>query len=247
MSEFSDDQVHPATPARREQARRDGEFAKSHELAAAIQMLGAIGIAFLLFGQLGNWMQQMTTATWGQTRLQISLTSTEIGHQLSGLIFSSLSVIAPIGLMLIGVGILSHWCQTGPVFVTNKLAPDPNRIAPANWFRRLFSLSTLAFPLVGIPKSILAIVVMCSSCWLNRQSFFILANYPANEMVQRLFELVLTVSAHVAFALLLASIVDYGLKYLSFQKRLQMTDQQLRDELRMQNGNPQINAHRRRK
>ena len=54
MSEFSGDQVHPASPARREQARRDGDHAKSHELAAAVQMIGAVGVAYLTFGPLAG-------------------------------------------------------------------------------------------------------------------------------------------------------------------------------------------------
>jgi flagellar biosynthetic protein FlhB len=60
-----------------------------------------------------------------------------------------------------------------------------------------------------------------------------------------LFSLILTVTFHVALALLLASAADYGLKFLGHQRRLRMTDQQLRDELRMQNGDPQTRNRQR--
>jgi flagellar biosynthetic protein FlhB len=65
-------------------------------------------------------------------------------------------------------------------------------------------------------------------------------------MVTKMFSLILTVTFHVALALLVTSVADYWLKFIGHQRRIRMTDQQLRDELRMQNGDPQIHARRRR-
>ena len=147
--------------------------------------------------------------------------------------------------LLLLVGIISHWCQTGPVFLTKPIAPDATRLSPGRWFTRLFSLSTLAYPLIGLPKALLAVVVMAMSCWFYRDQFFALGALPADVMAEKLFSLVLMICSHVAVTLLLASLLDFGLKFLGFEKRIRMTDQQLRDEARMQNGDPQISAKRR--
>ena len=69
--------------------------------------------------------------------------------------------------------------------------------------------------------------------------------YPADAMAQQLFSLVLLICSHVAVALLMVSLLDFGMKYWGFEKRIRMTDQQLRDETRMQNGDPQTSARRR--
>jgi len=252
MSEFSDDQIHPATPTRRLQAAREGNFAKSFELAAAVQMLGGIAIAYLMFGQIGNWLRKSTTEVWSHdpislakiansTSIPINQQVTEqITGQLSGLMFSSLAVIAPLGLMLVGVGVVSHWCQTGPVCLTKNLAPDAGRMSPVRWFGRLFSWSTFSFPVVGLPKAALAVCVMGASCYLNRELFYELGGYAADEMVRRLFSLVMLVCTHVAAVLLVASLFDYGLKWASHERRLRLTEQQLREEQRMESS-----AHRR--
>ncbi len=238
MSENSDDQIHPATPARQETARRDGDFAKSFELATAVQMLGALLVAYLLFGPLAIWVQQATIKIWSRPISLSEIGLTESCEQVQEFIFSSMLVAAPIGLLLIGIGLVSHWCQTGPIFLSSKPVPDLSRLAPTHWFQRLFSLSTLATLLMGVPKTILAIGVMVASCWFNRQSFLELGLLPGDQILGAIFQLVLLVSCHVVGVLLIGSALDYGFKYLSFQQRIMMTDQQLRDEARMQNGNP---------
>ncbi len=242
MSEFSGDQVHPATPARLEQARRDGNLAKSHELAAALQMLGAIVVSYLLFEPLGTWLSQSTIAIWSKKSTLVTVDSAQFSAQMTALIWSSFAVLMPILVLLMLFGIGSHWCQTGPIYLSSKAAPDLHRMSPTHWFSRLFSLRTLAFPLVGLPKAFLAVAVMIFSCWTNRQQFFLLGSFPADQMIHKLYELVLQTCLHVAIALFATSLLDYGIAWLSHQKKLRMTDQELRDELRMQNGDPQVTA-----
>lgn len=240
-----DDRIHPATPARRKQAQRDGDFPKSLELAAAIQMAGGLLVAYLTFGGLSKWVKQATTAIWTAPHLSIDASQPEvITKQLSELILGATIVLAPAGLLLIGIVWGSHWLQTGPVFHASKWSPDPNRISPSHWLKSVFSLRTLVSPLVGIPKALLAVGAMGIGCYLNRIEFLELGNLPVDEIVERLLSLILTVSAYVVTAVFSASLLDYGLAWLSHQKRIRMTEQQLRDEQRMENGNPAILTRR---
>lgn len=235
MSE-SGDPIHVATPARRQQARQDGDIPKSFELAAAVQMVGALLVAYFLFGKIARWLRDWTTETWSNAGAHLSIEPAEFTSQFQHAIGGSLSVLLPVlGLfLLIGVG--SHWLQTGPLFLSSRIIPDPTRLGPANWKRQTFSLGNLALLLIGIPKIIIAGIVLATSTWVHRDEFFALANFPANTLVTKMFELILTISVQVAAALLITSALDYGLKWTSHQRRLRMTDQQLRDELRMQNG-----------
>lgn len=245
MSDSTEDQIHLPTPARREQARRDGDIPKSSELAAALQLLGAITVAYLLLGQLSQAIAAWTTENWSVAGKQISTSTGQITTQLQHLTGVLIAALAPMMILLMFVGIASHWIQTGPMFVSKKAVPDLTRIGPGSWKRRLFSIEGLAFMIVGVPKTLIALLVLCFASWNHRIEFFQLSNYPANELVEKLFALVLTIVFQVAFALLITSLADYWLKYLSHQKRLKMTDQQLRDELRSQNGDPQVRSRQR--
>ena len=245
MSDSADDRIHLPTPARREQAKREGDIPKSFELAAALQLIGAIAVAYLLLGGIGRRISSWTTEHWSEAGAQISINESQVTAQLQNLSGVLLYALAPLLILLMLVGIASHWIQTGPVFISNKLAPDTTRVGPGNWTRRLFSIEGMAFLIVGIPKTLVALGVLGLASWHYRFEFLQLANYPADVLVSKLFGLVLTVVIFVAFALLVTSLADYWLKYSSHQRRLRMTDQQLRDELRSQNGDPQVRSRQR--
>jgi flagellar biosynthesis protein FlhB len=245
VSDSAEDRIHVATPARQQQARREGDVPKSFELAAAVQMIGAITVAYLFLGQIGQWMQAWTTQTWSSAGANLSVEASDVTAQIQTAIFLSIRVIGPMMVLLMLVGIASHWLQTGPLFVSDRVIPDPTRLASGNWNRQIFSLGNLALLVVGIPKTLIAFGVLVSSSWIHRNDFFMLSNGPADSMVGMMFSLILTITFHVAFALLITSAADYWLKLASYQRRIRMTDQQLRDELRMQNGDPQIRARRR--
>lgn len=199
-------------------------------------MIGTIAVAWLLLGHIAHWIQSLTTETWTTAGSTIHLDPADITHQIQNTIGAMLKAILPIMGLFVLIGIGSHWIQTGPLFLSKKITPDVTRLGPATWKRQFFSLGNLAFLIVGIPKILIAVVVLAASSWANRNEFFALANLPSDVLVKSMFNLILTVSVHVAAALLVASIADYGMKWTSYQRRIKMTDQQLRDELRMQNG-----------
>ncbi len=246
MSEDIDDQIHLATPARIQQAREEGDIPKSFELASAVQMIGALIVAYVLFGQLGAWLQSFTTETWSNAGSNLSVSADDFSAQLQGLSNGLFSVLAPIFLMLLIFGIGSHWLQTGPVFLPKKVSPDVTRLGMGNWRRQFFSIATWAHLVVGLPKTIIAFVILGISVWFHRNHFFVLSNYPFDMMISKMFSLIMTVTFHVALGLLIASAADYWLKHLGHQRRIRMSDQQLRDELRMQTGDPQVRARQRR-
>lgn len=246
MSEETDDRTHPASRIRLRQARDNGDVAKSQELASSIQMIGAILIAWLLFGQIGHWLMSSTTGMWnGNHGIEIG-DSNEMAAQFTTgmrrLIYSSLGVLLPVFALVLLTGIASHWCQTGPLFLPKKVALDADRLSPKHWWNQLLSWKSMAFPLIGLPKSLLALGVMGGSCWINRDEFFLLGAYPADEMVRAMFGLILQTCSHVAVVLLLASVVDFGFAWSALQQRLKMSDQQTRDEARMEEVNPRVKS-----
>ncbi|MDA7884833.1 EscU/YscU/HrcU family type III secretion system export apparatus switch protein [Mariniblastus sp.] len=243
MSESMEDRIHVATPSRRQQARQDGDVVKSHELAAAVQMLGAIAATYYLLGNVSQWIRTWTTETWTSAPENLNLSSQDFTEQIQMTIVGALTHLAPLMGLLVVVGVISHWLQSGPLFLPKRVSLDPTRLASGTW-KNIFSISGLFTIITGVPKTILAGIAAGTSIWIQQDGFFQLANYPIDLMASKMLGLVLSVSLHVAITLLFASTFDFLMKFVNHENRLKMTDQQLRDEMRMQNGDPQI--HRRR-
>ena len=242
MSIFEDDRRHPATPTRRQQAREDGDAARSNELAVAIQILAAVIVLWIGLPRVGAWMQSTTATLWSQSSTSFEHESSL--HQIQSLAISIVLILLPIMATLFAMSWVANWVQTGIRFGMPKFSPG--RALGGSWAQNTFSFSTLALPFVALPKVLLAIGVAAASVWFHRDSFLLLGGLPLDEMCGSMFGLIVQTGFEVAVALLLASVVDYAVQWFRFEGRIRMSDQELRDEMRSQNGDPVIDQQRQR-
>ena len=243
MSETSQgDRTNPATPLRLERARSEGDIARSADLAFAIQLSGVIGIIWMLSGGIGHWLNQSTTQRW--TGATIRADQFDPATVMQESIWSGTLTVAPILVLMMLVAVASWWLQTGPMWIVDKPTPDLSRMSPTNWFGRLFSLSSFAYVLFGLPRAAIAIGAALVSVYCQRDSMFSMAGLPADQMVIRMMDLVLSTALFVALAMLVTSIADYGLRWVSHQRKLQMSDQEIRDEQKMQGAENPFRAAR---
>lgn len=233
MSETSQgDRTNPATPLRLERARDEGDVARSADLAFAIQLCGVVGIVWMLSGGVGQWLNQSTTQMWSTTSIRADqFNSTAMMQQT---IWSGALTIAPILVLMMIVAVASWWLQTGPLWIVDKPTPDIGRMSPTHWFTRFFSVSSFAYLLIGLPRAATAIAVALISGYCQRESLFSMAGLPADQMVTLMMNVVLSTAMFVALALLVTSVADYGLRWISQQRKLKMSDQEIRDEQKMQ-------------
>lgn len=242
MSTFGEDRRHPASATRRAQARKDGDSAKSNELTVSIQILAAVALLYFGLPQIGYWIHATTTSLWDQQATFTDVEST-VG-QTQNLIHSLVWVLAPMMLGFFLFGWVAHIVQTGLRLRLPKFSLA--RSSGSSWFTNFFSWSTVVLPFVTLPKMLLAIGVAGVSTWWRRESFFSLGGLPVDEMVSATYGLGIRICFEVAIVLLLASLIDYAVQWFGFENRIRMSDQELRDELRSQNGDPVVSQQRQR-
>jgi flagellar biosynthetic protein FlhB len=225
------DRTNPATPLRLERARDEGDIARSADLAFAIQLCGVIGIIWMLSGGIAAWLNQSTTRLWTTSSIRVDqFDSTAVMQQT---IWSGSLIIAPILVLMMLVAVASWWLQTGPLWIVNKPAPDISRMSPATMV-----LTEL------VSNNAVAVIMATVSVYCQRQSLFQMAGLPADQMVTRMMDVVLSTALFVALAMLVTSVADYGLRWVSHQRKLQMSDQEIRDEQKMQGADNPFQAAR---
>lgn len=243
MTQTTGDKIHDASALRRQKARSEGDFPRSFELAVALQVIG-FGIAgFLCLGSISNRIAAATTQGW-QVNAATALRSEVIAAAALDLLSDVMWTIVPLMSACWLVVLASHWVQTGPVWLPGKVSADLGRISPGHWSGQVFSASTLSYLLVGLPKFFLTIAVATVSFWCQRDAIFAMPFRPVDQMGETIVNVVMQMTFHVGVALLISSAIDYWMHHLSFEKRIRMTDQELREEIRSQDGNPQVKAQR---
>lgn len=243
MTQSTGDKIHDASALRRQKARSEGDFPRSFELAVALQVIG-FGIAiFLCFGSISNRIAAATTQTW-QVNAGTGIPADVIATGALDVFSSVMWTIVPLMLACWLVVLASHWVQTGPVWLPGKVSADLGRVSPRQWSGQVFSASTLSYLFVGLPKFFLTIAVAAASFWCQRDVIFAMPFQPVDQMGHTIIGVVMQMTFHVGIALLISSAIDYWMHQMSFEKRIRMTDQELRDEIRSQDGDPLVKAQR---
>jgi flagellar biosynthetic protein FlhB len=244
MAEHDADKSQEPTLHRRQKAREQGHVAKSQDLGSAVLLLLALGCLIALGGGLVNFLgaycqQQLSGEAWlsadvGFVLRQWKLTLNALAGQL----------LPILGLLLLGaVGV--NVVQIGFLFLPQKLAPDISRLDPIKGAQRLFSLSNVVRLAFGIFKILVIATVAFASLYHERDTILGLADREVPQIAAYLFHVLFWTAAKIAVALLVLALLDYGFQRWRFEKDLRMTPQEVREEMKHLEGNPEITARRR--
>jgi flagellar biosynthetic protein FlhB len=162
---------------------------------------------------------------------------------------STVSSLAKFLLPILGLvmlaGILSNLMQVGFLFLPDKVALDLSRIDPLKGLGRIFSLSNGVHLLFGIFKISVIAGVAYVSLWNQREKILGLSELSVPEIAFFMVQILLWTALKIALALLILALLDYGFQWWKHERDLKMTSQEIREELKNLEGNPQIIARRR--
>ncbi len=165
------------------------------------------------------------------------------------LIWSGWTVVrcaAPIMATAWTLSVLGGVVQGGLVFAPEALAPNPERLSPAQKLGQIFSLTGLS----GLLKSLLpfAAIVYFGVTTLQKHlaTFMLASNGSLGTSTRFLLAVAFEVTWKSCLILLLWAAVDYFLTWRKSESDLKMTKEEMRQEMKDTDGNPQIKGRIRR-
>lgn len=244
MSGEATERIHSATPHRRQLARQQGSVAKSHDLTFAAVFLAGVLLVLLggkeLLGALGQYVQQQLS---GQTlALADAEAARDAWYGSLPLIGPSLTVVCGV---LLCVAVVSHLLQTGFQPQPQRLAPDLSRFHPLATAARMFSAGTAAQQFLNVLKLAVVIGVAAWALWDQRERILTLGSSTAAALADSLTDVVGSICLRVGGALLIVGAADYGFQRWRYELSLRMTPEEMREEMRNQNGDPAVQRRRR--
>jgi flagellar biosynthesis protein FlhB len=243
MAEEFGDKTHEATPYRRQKAREEGQVVRSQDLASAGLLIAGLVILWYFSRGLADSLGRLTIDhLGGEAWLNIDSQSA-VHHSLlvtSRLAFSLLPVL---GLLLLGA-ILTHLSQFGFLYLPQKVALDWQRINPLQNSGRIFSLTNVVHLGFGLLKVLLIVAVASWSLWGERNRLMQLSGESSAEISAYLLHVLLWTSLKIGGSLAVLALFDYGYQWWKHEQDLRMTTQELKEEIKTQQGDPQIAARR---
>ncbi|MDK2744030.1 MAG: flagellar biosynthesis protein FlhB [Nitrospira sp.] len=245
MAEDRSNKTEPATPKRKEEARRKGQIAISRDVSTAAILLGGVG---LLAAMLPVGMVKMTEMTrQGLTLsfpqefyegMSIEQVSSIIIH--AGITVFALSLPIVVGILVMGSG--TALLQTGLLWRANALQPDVSRISPIKGLSRLFSFRSVMELIKGLLK---IAIVTGVGLWVARHDVLRipgLIEFDMGSVLQVTGQLSLKVGLAVAGAIAVLAVLDYFYQRYEWERSLRMSKDEIKEEHKAAEGDPLVKS-----
>lgn len=229
------------TPRRREDARERGQVAVSHDLTGGLLLVA--GVLFLLWSGRGLGLSLLRSVTRGLTGCRhhdLGTGQTQI--LLSGVLTDVLRLTGPLLALafVLGVGILVG--QVGFRLVPGLAAPNWEKIDPSAGLGRMLSLAGVVRGLAAILKVGVAGLLMWLIVRGRYHQLTALGQLSLFEAVGVAWGVALRLALVIAAALVVLGVFDYGYQRFRLEQALRMSRQELKDEVKREEGDPQIKA-----
>lgn len=233
------DKTEQPTDKKRRDARNKGQVARSQELNAAFVLLAGFFVIKLLWEYIYTNIAEYSAYIFANLATT-SVTSEAIMDLFLGMILLLLKTAFPImiGIMIFGLGISFY--QVGFVISTEKLEPKLDNLNPINGFGRIFSKRSL----VELFKSLFKILIIGFFLYLYLKDeipfmpYFIYYDLPYSlaEVADKIF----TMAFQVIGVIMVLAAMDYAYQLWQTTQDLMMTKQEVKDEYKQTEGDPQI-------
>lgn len=239
------EKTEPATPRRREEVRKKGQVAKSADLNSSIVLLASTLTLYFLVPSLMRLLTAVTRS-YLENAASMEVKITTAPALLARMLVQVGGFFIPFMLIIFSTALLTNVIQVGFNLSGYPLAPRLEKLSPVAGFRRMFSARSL-FELM---KSLFKIAVVVTIAFFTIRSEFekllSLMNVDAWEAWVFFGKLSFVLALRIAIAFLVIGLADYGFQRYQFEQDIKMTKEEVRQEIKDFEGDPQIRARIRR-
>ncbi|MEN6625667.1 MAG: flagellar biosynthesis protein FlhB [Candidatus Sumerlaeia bacterium] len=244
MADNDQDKTEYQSQKKLEESRKRGELPRSQELGTFV----VFSVFMIYFSSNGMAMiESFGEMMGGLFRFDrfLTLNRENLVDFLTIPVLHTARLLAPLLGVILVVSPLVSMCQTGFNIAHDKLAPDWSRLDPISGMRRIFSLRQV---IEGL-KSTLKIALFGWLAWSAVHSrlgkIMTIGTVDLHEQIALMLDVALAIGIRIAIFMAVIAVADLGYQWWEFIKRLRMTHQEMKDEMKEREGNPLIKQRQR--
>ena len=235
------------TQHRREKAKREGQVAKSQDVGIATSVLSLFIMINFIISQVGGVVVESTERYLGNKVYAEEYDFDTLISHFSTHMLTMGSILLPMMLLPLTLGVGSSIAQSGPMLNGKVLEPKLSRLNPQNWLKRVFSVEMPIEILKALLKGVGVVIAAIAGLSDLPGRLWRLSGMSIATIVDELKSIGLLVSGWVSLLLVLLAIFDIFWTRYRFEKKLMMTRQEVKDELKDVEGSPHVKGAIRRK
>ncbi len=234
---------HIATDRRRQKAREEGQITKSADLASAAMLMVAVVTLYWLGGGLcqriadglGSGLSKVSVSAW---------TIQDANHAMLRHAGRVAIAVLPVMAVMMVAGLAVNVLQTGLIFTPTAVSPKLSHVSPMSGFKRIASVRGAMRLGFGLFKVVIIAAVALAAVRARQDSIVMMWSGSVPQIARSLFDCLYGVCVWIAAALLALGAIEYGFQRWRHEEDLRMSDQELRDEMKESQGDPQLQAKR---
>jgi flagellar biosynthetic protein FlhB len=244
--ESSAERTEEPTARRLEKAREEGQIARSVELNTAVLLVTAT----MFFTFSGQWMFDKLGQLF-VSQLQFDRKVMDKAELLPAIfgqsIFDGYVIIFPIMITLAVLAILSTGLTGGFIFSSKLLMPNFAKLNPLSGLARIFGIKALIELGKSILKFSIVTVILYLTVMHDMEALLNLNRMDLNIAVKEAGSMIVDACFWMSMGLVLIALLDVPLQIYQVNKKLKMTKQEVKDEMKDSEGRPEIKAQIRRR
>lgn len=235
------EKTEKATPKRKQDARKKGQVLHSREISSALVLL----IVFLSMKLLGNYMYSEITAFFRlcMNELAVSFDAwsvSEVLRLLGIVMIQLLKIVGPLFGIALVVGVVANYAQVGSLFTMETLRPKFSNLNPINGIKRIFSIRGLVELLKALIKITVVGVVAWQSLRAEENNIVKLMDLDLISSAGYIFSTTIDIAVKICVIMVIIGVLDYGYQWWQYEKDLKMSKQEVKEEYKEMEGNPEI-------
>lgn len=240
----SEDKTEKPTPKKLKDARKDGQVAQSADLTSAVGMAAVVILLAAGAGYLNEVLHEVVLV--GIQFVAGDHSNTNIHAQLLKLGRACLDAVVPATCLAALASLLVQAAQVGVKVAMKPVVPNMMAMHPITGLKRIFSLRTA----VEMVKMVVKVALIAAVTFVTVKSLFPLIvgslYQPLSGLTQIMGDVVLRLAAVTAAIFVLAGVADLKLQSALFIKKMMMSKDEVKRELKQREGDPRIKLERRR-
>ncbi len=240
---FSEEKTEKATPKKVTDSREKGQVLQSKEVNSAFMLLGSFAAMSMFSSFMANSIRQLTLFVYQDyLNLDYFFSIRNIYRLMVISMYYIFIAVLPIAGVCFLIGLIASYMQVGFLFTTKTLTVKFSKLNPIEGFKRLFSMKAL----VELAKSFVKIIFIgyVVISYSEGQVDYILntIGMDIETIIGTLQSVTIGIGYRAGTVLVFLAMLDYMYQKYDYNKNLKMSKQEIKEEYKQTEGNPQIKS-----
>jgi flagellar biosynthetic protein FlhB len=239
------EKTEPATQKKLDDARKEGQVAKSREIANGLGLLALFLILKFYVANMGTNLMALFSVFYDKipsvtTFYRGQMPQADVQIIFRQMLLHVLIIISPMLIIGFLIAFVSDVVQVKWKPTAKPLKPKFSNLNPLKGFKKVISLNSL----VELIKSLLKIGLIIYVCYsfLKDKWIYLLNIFDVTLMqgLQIIADMVTDLGIRIAAVYMIIALADYIYQRVKFSNDMKMTKQEIKEEYKQQEGDPQV-------